>query len=74
MVALIRAMGCHLTFGRGRRRWRPASPHGDIDAALTELRQFNDHELADIGLSRGCLSPEGLQNCGDRRARHSHLR
>ena len=50
--------GCHL------------SAHSrDVDAALADLRRFSDRELADIGLSRGCLTPDGLANCGARRKR-----
>lgn len=41
----------------------------DTDAALAQLRVFTDRELADIGLSRGCLTPEGLENCSSRRLR-----
>ena len=53
-----------------RRYWtgRPENSHArDVDAALAELQRFSDHELADIGLSRGCLTPDGLVNCGARR-------
>lgn len=48
---------------------QPTGPHGDLGPALKELRMFSDRELADIGLSRACLTPEGLYNCSERRAR-----
>ncbi|MEM8633264.1 MAG: DUF1127 domain-containing protein [Pseudomonadota bacterium] len=51
---------------RGRAR---ASLINPMVAALNELSAFSDAELADIGLSRSCLSPEGLVAAARRRAR-----
>ena len=47
-------------------RWRSVGKAND--RALEELRYMSNHQLADIGLSRSDLTPEGLAIAGAKRA------
>lgn len=50
---------------------RPASGirhTGKINSAIRELKRMKDYELADIGLCRSDLTPDGLESAGARRS------
>ncbi len=56
------SLAAPLGFGAGARR-----PEPTISEVVKELASFEDYQLADIGLCRSDLTPEGLTVAGMRR-------